>query len=161
MFRKIDSAQSDSVCAKSATARYVVSLLLLALVLGACARPSDEEQIRAAIGDMQLAIESGKPADFMRHIADDFTGDGGNIDKRGLHNFLRAQALTNASIGISVVSTDVELQGERATVKVMVTMTGGNGRWLPERGSVQQIESGWRRQGGDWLCVNAQWQRTL
>lgn len=136
-------------------------LLLLVLALAACARPSDEEQIRAAIGEMQQAIETGKPADFMRHIADDFTGDGGNIDKQGLHNFLRAQALTHTSIGITLVSTDVELQDDRATVKLTVTMTGGSGRWLPERGSVQQIESGWRRQGGDWLCVNAQWQRAL
>lgn len=136
-------------------------LLLLVLALGACARPSDEAQIRAAIGEMQQAIETGKPADFMRHIADDFTGDGGNIDKQGLHNFLRGQALTHTSIGITLVSTDVELQDDRATVKLTVTMTGGSGRWLPERGSVQQIESGWRRQGGDWLCVNAQWQRSL
>lgn len=136
-------------------------LLWLVLALGACARPSDEVQIRTAVGEMQQAIESGKPADFMRHIADDFTGDGGAIDKPGLHNFLRAQVLTNTSIGISLVSTDVQLQGDRATVKVTVTMTGSSGRWLPERGSVQQIESGWRRQDGDWLCVNAQWQRSL
>ena len=135
--------------------------LLLVLILGACARPSDEEQIRTAISEMQQAIEAGKPADFMRHIADDFTGGDGSLDRQGLHNLLRAQVLTNASIGISLVSQDVDLQGERATVKVTVTMTGGSGRWLPERGSVQKIESGWRRQDGDWLCINAQWQRTL
>ena len=135
--------------------------LVLLLLLGACSRPSDEDQIRAAISQMQQAIEAGKPADFMRHVADDFTGDNGALDKQGLHNLLRAQVLTHARIGISLVSQDVELQGDRATVKVAVTMTGGSGRWLPERGSMQQIESGWRRQDGDWLCFNAQWQRSL
>lgn len=143
------------------TCWQLILLLLLALVLCACARPSDEDQIRAVISAMQEAVESGKPADFMRHVADDFTGDGGEIDKQGLHNFLRAQALTQGNIGINVVSTDVTLQGDRATVKLTVTLTGGTGRWLPESGSVQQIESGWRRQGGDWLCLNAQWQRSL
>lgn len=136
-------------------------LLLFVLTLGACSRPSDEEQIRAAIGEMQQAIETGKPADFMRHIADDFTGDDGNIDNQSLHNFLRAQALMHATIGINLISTDVELQGNRATVTLTVTMTGGSGRWLPERGSVQRIESGWRHQDGDWLCINAQWQRSF
>ena len=158
--RMSDPDQANAADAGGLTLRLVI-VLLFALMLGACARPSDEEQIRAAISEMQNAIESGKPADFMRHVADDFTGDGGEIDKKGLHNFLRAQALTNAKIGIILVSTDVALQGDRATVKVTVTMTGGSGRWLPERGSVQQIESGWLRQGGDWLCLNAQWQRSL
>ncbi len=160
MIRRNDPTRGSSACVRS-PASWRVTLLLLAIVLGACARSTDEEQIRAAISQMQVAIESGEPADFMRHVADDFTGDGGAIDKQGLHNLLRAQALTNASIGISLVSVEVELQGERATVKLTVTMTGGSGRWLPERGSVQQIESGWRRQDGDWLCVNAQWLRTL
>ncbi len=160
MIRRNDSIRGIAPATHGLAIRHVV-LLLLGLALGACSRPSDEEQIRAAIGDMQQAIESGKPADFMRHMAEDFTGDGGQIDKQGLHNFLRAQALTHASIGISLVSTDVELQGDRANVKLTVTMTGGSGRWLPERGSVQQIESGWRRQGGEWLCLNAQWQRSL
>lgn len=158
--RMNDPDQAKATGARGRTTGLVI-LLLFALILGACARPSDEEQIRAAISEMQNAIESGKPADFMRHIADDFTGDAGGIDKQGLHNFLRGQALTNAKIGINLVTTDVELQGDRATVKVTVTITGGSGRWLPERGSVQQIESGWRRQDGDWLCLNAQWQSSL
>ena len=155
----------DSTYAYAATMRHRPGWravpLLLVLILGACARPSDEEQIRTAISEMQKAVENGKPADFMRHVADDFTGDGGAVDKQGLHNLLRAQALANASIGITLVSQNVELHGDRATVKVTVTMTGGSGRWLPERGSVQQIESGWRRQGDDWQCLNAQWQRSL
>lgn len=144
--------------------RWRASLLavaLAALALAACSRPSDEVQIRTAISDMQAAIEAGKPADFMQHVAEDFTGDGGAVDKQALHNLLRAQALGNARIGVTVVSMDIELLGDRATVRLDVTLTGGNGRWMPERGSIQQIESGWRREDGQWLCYNAQWKQVL
>lgn len=136
-------------------------LLLLPGLLLACSRPSDEQKIRAAIAQMQEALEQGKPGDFMRHVADDFTGAQGSVDREALHNLLRAQVLGNARIGITLGPIDVELQNDRATVRLSATVTGGNARWLPERGSIQQITSGWRREGGDWKCINAQWERTL
>jgi ketosteroid isomerase-like protein len=127
----------------------------------ACSRPSDEVIIRNAIDEMQAALENGKPSDFMSHIADDFTGLDGGVDSASLHNLLRAQVLANSRITITKGPIDVELHGDRATVRFSATVTGGNARWLPERGSVQQLTSGWRRVGADWKCINAQWERTL
>lgn len=136
----------------------VASILILCT---ACARPSDETQIRDALTAMQGAVEAGKPADFMAHVAEDFTGEGGTLDRAALHNLLRAQALANAHIGVTFSAVEVELQGDRATVRMTVALTGGNGRWIPERGSIHRIESGWRKQDGDWRCINAQWERSL
>lgn len=139
-----------------------LAICLLYLALAACSRTSDEDRLRAAIGEMQSAIEAGQPRDFMDHVAVDFTGDDARLDRESLHNMLRAQVLANARIGVSLASIDVELLGEdRATVLATVTLTGGSGRWLPERGSIYRITSGWRRSGGDWLCVNARWERAL
>jgi ketosteroid isomerase-like protein len=135
-------------------------VLLASMLLGiaACSRPSDEEQIRAALAAMQEAVESGKPSDFMQFVADDFTGHEGDVDRKALHNLLRVQALGNARIGVTMSSIDVELHGDRATVTVDAVLTGGNGRWLPERGSIRRIQSGWRKSDGEWLCINAQWE---
>lgn len=135
----------------------IVSLMMLA----GCSRPSDEEQIRASIAEMQTAMETGKPADFMQHIAEDFTGGEGQLDRSGLHKMLRAQVLGNARIGVTLASIDVELLDSHATVKVTATLSGGNGRWISERGAIYRIESGWRKLDGDWRCVNAQWDRAL
>lgn len=110
---------------------------------------------------MQAALEAGRPADFMEHVSEDFTGAQGSVDRAALHNLLRGQVLGNAKIGISLGPVDVELRDDRATVRVIATFTGGNGRWLPERGSIYRITSGWRREDGGWMCVNAQWERTL
>ncbi|HET9032753.1 MAG TPA: nuclear transport factor 2 family protein [Dokdonella sp.] len=136
-------------------------ILSTLLLISACKRPSDEQRIRAALEDMQLAMESAKPRDFMQYIGEDFTGADGQLDRQALHNLLRAQVLANARIGVTLASTDVELQGNHATVKVTATLSGGSGRWIPERGAIYRIESGWRKQDGEWICVNAQWERAL
>ena len=152
----------DSTLGLRSIARLqLLCMIVILLQLSACSRPSDEQQVRAAISEMQVAMESGEPADFMQHVADDFTGAEGQLDRRGLHNLLRGQVLTNARIGVTLASVDVELQENRATVKVTATLSGGNGRWIPERGAIYRIESGWRKQDGEWFCVNAQWERSL
>lgn len=140
--------------------RSMMVAVLLVLCIS-CTRPSDEKQIRDALSAMQKDVESGKPADFMSFVADDFTGDAGTLDRKALHNFLRAQVLTNTHIGVTFSSIEVDLQGVRATVRVTVALSGGNGRWIPERGSLHQVVSGWRKLDGDWQCVNAQWERSL
>ncbi|MEZ5462416.1 nuclear transport factor 2 family protein [Dokdonella sp.] len=141
--------------------RYLVSCLAMLMALVGCARPSDEQQIRNAMAEMQTAMEAGDPAGFMQHVAEDFTGGNGEFDRNALHNLLRAQVLANSRIGISTGPIDVELHGDRATASLSVTLLGGSGRWIPERGSVHQIISGWRKQEGDWLCISAQWERAL
>jgi hypothetical protein len=131
------------------------------LVALACSRSTDEDRIRRALGDMQSAMEEGRPGDFMDHVASDFTGSGGDMDREKLHNLLRAQVLANARIDVTVGSIDVQLQGDRATVSIDLALSGGNQRWLPERAGAWRIVSGWRKESGEWRCINAQWERRL
>jgi hypothetical protein len=97
----------------------------------------------------------------MDHVASDFTGSGGDMDREKLHNLLRAQVLANARIDVTVGSIDVQLQGDRATVSIDLALSGGNQRWLPERAGAWRIVSGWRKESGEWRCINAQWERRL
>ncbi|WP_440222475.1 YybH family protein [Dokdonella sp. MW10] len=139
--------------------RCLVAVLLVALA--ACSRTPDEQVLRETVTAMQGALESRDPKAFMAGIADDFTGAQGSVDREELHRILRAQVLANASIGVTTGPLDIVVQGDRATVSFTATFTGGGGRFLPERGSVYTITSGWRRSGDDWVCVNAQWERKL
>jgi hypothetical protein len=140
---------------------FGVAVLVVCAVLAACSRAPDEERLRAAMAAMQDALEDGKPADFMQHVSADFTGADGSVDREALHTLLRAQVLGNASIGIMTGPVDIERDDDRATVRVTATFTGGNARWLPERGSIYRLTSGWRKVDGEWQCFNAQWERTL
>jgi hypothetical protein len=150
-----------STCSYAGQLLRGILLIAIVVLLSACSRTSDEQQIRIAIEQMQEALEAGKPSDFMQYIADDFTGADSGIDRQALHNLLRAQVLANSNIAIAIGPIDIELHDQRATVNLSATITGGNARWIPERGSIQRIKSGWRRENGEWKCINAQWERTL
>lgn len=126
-----------------------------------CRHAPDEQRIRDALVAMQTAVEARDPRDFMAYVSADFTGAEGSVDRGGLHNLLRAQVLRNETIGVTLGPIDVEMQGDRATVRVTATLTGGSGGWLPEHGAIYAITSGWRREGGDWRCYNAAWQKTF
>ena len=136
-------------------------LTLAMLAIAGCHRTPDEQRIRDTVVAMQAALEARDPRSFIGHVSADFTGNEGQVDRDGLHNLLRAQVLRNESIGVTLGPIDVELQGDRATVHATATFTGGSGGWLPERGSIYSITSGWKREGPDWKCYNANWQQKL
>jgi len=139
----------------------VACLFVLSVLAAGCSRTPDEQRIRETVAQMEEALEARKPGDFMSGIADDFTGSDRGLDRDALHNMLRAQVIGNATIGVTLGPLDIDLQGERATVRMTATFTGGSGRFVPERGSVYSITSGWRKTGNDWVCINAQWERQL
>lgn len=136
-------------------------LTLAMLAIAGCHRTPDEQRIRDTVVAMQAALEARDPRSFISHVSADFTGNDGQVDRNGLHNLLRAQVLRNDAIGVTLGPIDVELQGDRATVRVTATFTGGSGGLLPERGSIYSITSGWKREGGEWRCYNAAWQQKL
>ena len=138
-----------------------VYLVMLLLALAACSRSDDETRLREALGRMETAVEERRPGDFVDVLAEDFTGADGTLDRAGLHNLLRAQVLRHAQIDVVLAAPDIQIQGDRATVAVTATLSGGAGGWLPDRGAVYAITSGWRREDGQWRCVNAQWRQVL
>ena len=36
-------------------------------------------------------------------------------------------------------------------------VTDTSGRWIPDRAATLHFETGWRREGKRWLCINARW----
>ena len=134
--------------------KILLCLLPIAVVLSACSRKPDEQRIRETIAAMQTAMETRQPRDFMAHIASDFTGNEGSVDREGLHNVLRGVALQNEKLGVTLGPITIELRGDRATADLIATFTGGSGGMLPERGAVYSIHSAWRREGSDWHCYN-------
>ena len=139
----------------------VVALIVALVLIGACSRSSNEEQLRHALATMQQAIEDRKPSDFMDHVADDFAAPDADMDRRKVHDLLRLQVLRNERIGVASVVREVRVDGMRATITITTTLTGSSGGWLPERGSVYTVTTGWRKDDGDWKLVQASWNRSL
>jgi ketosteroid isomerase-like protein len=139
----------------------VIAIFALAVFLAACHRTPDEQRIRDAIAAMQKAAETRQPRDFMSYVSNDFTGNDGTVDRDGLLNILRVEVLRNDKTSVALGSIDIDLQGDRATVRVAATLTGGSGGLLPEQAAVYAITSGWRREGREWRCYNASWEQKL
>ena len=135
--------------------------MMLLPLFGACRHTPDEQRIRESIAAMQQAVESGQPRDFIGYVSNDFTGNDGTVDRAGLQNILRVEVLRNEHAGVTLGPIDIDVQSDRATVRVTATLTGGSGGLLPERASVYAITSGWRREGNDWRCYNAAWEQKL
>ncbi|MGH8173421.1 MAG: hypothetical protein ACREPX_09745 [Rhodanobacteraceae bacterium] len=138
------------------TTRFVLCAIAAWVVIG-CSRPPDEERIRAALASMQEAAEARRPAGVLDHISDDFTGNSGDVDRESLGQLLRLQLLRRDGVGVVYGPVEIVVDGERATVKFDVTLNDRSGRWVPIGGETYRIVSGWRREGGDWLCYNAVW----
>ncbi|MBB6065100.1 nuclear transport factor 2 family protein [Pseudoxanthomonas broegbernensis] len=129
----------------------------VALLAAACSRTPPEQRLRERISQMQAALEGRGAAAFMDGVAEDFSGNGG-MDRAALQQVVRMQVLANASIGLTLGPADVQLQGDRATVRFSAMSTGGSGRFLPERAGAWEITSGWRDEGGQWRLYYAQWK---
>ena len=138
-----------------------IGLATLLVLLVGCTRSSDEQQLREVMTAMQEAIERRDPGDVMDHVADDFSAPSANMERRQLHDLLRLQVLRNERIGVSWATREIRVDGQRATVSVIATFTGSGGGWLPERGSIYRVDSGWRKDDGNWKLVHANWERSL
>lgn len=131
-------------------------MIVVAMFAGACSRAPEEQRLREAVAAMEAAMEAGRPGDFTDRVADDFSGQGGQMDLRQLRAVLVAQTLRHQNISVLLGPLDIRMFGDRATVKVNLVATGG--QWLPETGRQIELESHWRLEGGEWLCFRADWQ---
>lgn len=138
--------------------RFLLALLMISVFV-ACARVPDTDAIRSAIRTMAEAAEAKRTGDVLDHVAADFTGNDGEVDRAGLERLLRARVLAAQAIGVTIGTVEVELDGDRATARFEMTVTDGSGRWLPDRRAVLDMTTGWRREGSVWRCQNARWKQ--
>jgi hypothetical protein len=139
------------------TMRFVLGLAIAVLGLAGCSRPPDEAALRETIESMRKAAETRDAGGVLDSIAADFSGRGGEVDRAGLSRLLKLEFLRAESIGVSLGSISVEIDGDRATARFEMTLTDRSRRFLPGGSEAYSVVSGWRREGRDWVCVNATW----
>ena len=139
--------------------KNVIVLLVAGLLLTAsgCHHTSDEQQVREAIGAVIAAAQAGDARAVVASIEDDFDGNDGALDRSGLRNMVRVQALRQSSIGVHTGPITIETRGSRIVASFVVTLTAG-GRVIPDQMGVYQVETAWRKDSGAWRCYNATWK---
>ena len=136
-----------------------VLCLLLALLAG-CRHAPDEEQVRDAIAATAEAAEAGKASDTVAALSDDFDGNAGALDRRALSNLVRAYALRGQKMHVLMGPAKVDRRGDRMVATFTVTLAAGAGV-LPDEAGAYTVETGWRKDDGEWRCFTATWKRAL
>ncbi|MGH8159526.1 MAG: hypothetical protein ACREPQ_15495 [Rhodanobacter sp.] len=142
------------------TACVLAAFALFALALSGCRHTPDEQQVREAIAAVAQAAEAGAASDVSAPLSDDFDGNAGELDRRGLANMVRFLALRGEHIGVTMGPVSIEHRGERMVATFTVTLTSG-GKLLPDQLGLYQVESAWRNDDGKWRCYTASWKHTL
>jgi ketosteroid isomerase-like protein len=133
--------------------------LLVFLLLAACHRTPPEQALRDTISRMQAAGEGGDLDALFEPVAEDFAGSEG-MDRTAFRRYVTFMRMRQANVGVTLGPIEVKLIGERATANFTATITGGPG-FLPNQAQVYAIETGWRREGGDWKLIAATWKPVL
>ncbi|HWX67993.1 MAG TPA: hypothetical protein VNZ27_16380 [Rhodanobacter sp.] len=141
-------------------ASLFIAFALFALTLSACHRTPDEQQVREAIASVAQAAEAGAAGDVSAPLSDDFDGNAGELDRRGLTNMVRLLALRGEHIGVTMGPVGIEHRGERILATFTVTLTSG-GKLLPDQLGLYQVESAWRNESGKWRCYTANWKHSI
>jgi ketosteroid isomerase-like protein len=132
-----------------------VLLAVLAIAAG-CRRESAEQALRRDVASFQAAIESRDARAMAKFLAGDFIANGG-LDRDGARRLAAIHFMRNAQVGVTAGPLDIRLQGEHATIRSTVVLTGGSGGLLPDSGRALAITSGWRRESGDWRMTSLSW----
>jgi hypothetical protein len=138
----------------------LTAFALSALVLSGCRHTPDEQQVREAITAVAQAAEAGAASDVSAPLSDDFDGNAGELDRRGLTNMVRLLALRGEHIGVTMGPVSIEHRGDRMVATFTVTLTSG-GKLLPDQLGLYEVESAWRKDDGTWRCYTASWKHTM
>ncbi len=138
-------------------AAWIVACTLL-LVLAGCHRTPAEQQVRAAIDDAVAAARANEPRGVLAVVADDFTGNAGELDRSGLRRLLAARALRQDQTGVLAGPIAFERRGDRIVATFNLVLTGGRaGALLPADSAIYKMTTAWRPAHGKWVCYHATW----
>lgn len=136
--------------------RDFLLLSALLILLAACTADDDTAALQANLDAMEAAIEGQRPGDFMDYVADDFKAEDAGMDHAQLRAYLVGLRFRHPNIEIARGPAEIELFGDRATVRVGAVVTGGQGL-LPDRADQVSVVSHWQKVDGDWYCFAASW----
>jgi hypothetical protein len=139
--------------------RGLVIFVLTALLLGACGKTTDEEQIQANIAAITKAVENRKFSAIQDYLDEGFRANE-YMDAQQVKQLLMMYGLQHKNLGITVVSSNTTMDAvypDRAQTTMSVVVTGSSGG-LPSDGNVRTVSVEWVKNSGNWAIRKASWQ---
>jgi len=139
---------------------WLTVIAALAVALSGCRRMPDEQRVRQAIDAAAQGAGQVDASALTGVLTDDFDGNGGSMGRKDLGNLLRLAKLRGETVHVVMGPVGVEPRGDRYVARFTVTLSSG-GRLFPSEIGVFNVETGWRKDGGDWRCYTASWSQPL
>ena len=141
--------------------RLLIGVLLI-VSISACNPPlTVSQQVIAAIREMETSIENGERRPFIKHVAKDFSGQNGQLNRMELQRLVIFQLNRHQRLNAQLFPISVTETGENtASASFMALITGGPG-WIPDQGQLYDFVASWRFESGDWKLASADWEPIL
>lgn len=139
--------------------RLPAILIAATLLLVACGKTTDEEQIAANIAAITEAVESKKFSAIQDYLDEGFRANE-EMDGQQVKQLLMMYSLQHKSLGVTVVTSNTTMDAvfpDRAQTTMSVIVTGSSGG-LPSDGSMRPVSVEWVKNSGDWVIRKAKWQ---
>jgi hypothetical protein len=132
--------------------------LIPLLGLVACGQaPTTEQQIISVIREMETRIEAAERRPFMSHVAEDFSGQGGSLNRNELNRLVIYQLNEYRRLNAQLFPIRVSETGEgTAGAQFRALVTGGE-NLIPDSGQFYDFDTHWKLVGDEWLLVSADW----
>ena len=143
--------------------RYAGLLLSVLLMTGplACSKPlTVEQQIIAVIREMEARIENGERRPFMSHVAEDFNGQNGLLNREELQRFVILQLNRHQRLHAQLMPIRVSETGDGAAAASFKALITGGPNWIPDSGQIYEFETRWIELDDEWLLQSASWTPT-
>lgn len=139
--------------------RRIFLTLTTCFLLSACSdEPTVEQQVIAAILEMEEYVENAQRGEFMDMITEDFTAQDATLGRNEFRQFMFLQWNQNQRLYAQLFPIKVYEQAfGGASAHFRALITGGSG-FLPERGELYEIETTWKKVDGKWLMASANWK---
>jgi hypothetical protein len=106
---------------------------------------------------MEIRLENGERRPFISHVAEDFNGQNGQLNRQELQRLVIYQLNRHQRLHVQLFPISVnETSEETASAKFRALITGGPG-WIPDQGQLYDFETLWRDEGGEWKLTSADW----
>lgn len=147
--------------------RYLISGAVLLLISVGCSEPPPaESDIRAALDDVEAAVEANEPQGVLDRLHDDFSFNrsGREMSRWETSRLLKMTLKRHQNVGLVLTNVRVEpdaVRADLARVKFNAVVTSSSrSRLLPEDGSLYRVDSEWRLDG-DWKLHRLESRRAL
>ncbi|TQV72680.1 hypothetical protein FKG94_18500 [Exilibacterium tricleocarpae] len=133
--------------------------LLAMLLLSACERGSDEQQIRAAVAELTASIEAFDAGDLERQLHPDFAANR-KMTRQEAKRLLLFYRLRQQAVSVKVPSLEVILDPvytDRATTRASALLTSSDGL-IPDEGRFITATGRWLKEDDRWLLQQLDWE---